>query len=75
MAKPSVDGLQQDLSERLAFTHVNIGDEEGRRLATKYGVRAVPAFLVVSPEGEVLYRKIGGLPEREAIEAELARPH
>lgn len=72
MAKPSVDGLEEDLGEHLAFTHVNIADDDGRRLATKYGIRSVPAFLVVDADGKVLYRKIGGLPDREAVETSLA---
>jgi hypothetical protein len=72
MAKPSVDGLEQDLKDQLDFTRVNINDERGSALASKYGIRAVPTFLVVSPSGDVLYRKVGGRPDREAIEAKLA---
>lgn len=72
MAKPSVDGLEEDLGERLAFTHVNLADDDGRRLATKYAIHSVPAFLVVDSDGKVLYRKIGGLPDRAAVDASLA---
>ncbi len=67
MAKPSVDGLEEELGDRLAFTRVDIMDDEGSKVATKYGVRSVPTFLLVSAQGEVLYKKVGGMPERELI--------
>ncbi len=51
---------------------MDIGDDEGRAIAAKYGVRSVPAFLVVSSQGEVVYRKIGGTPDGDAVRAELA---
>ena len=72
MAKPSVDGLEEKLGDTLAVTRVNIGDEDGHRLAAKYQVRGVPAFLLLSPDGEVVYRKVGGPPDVERVEAELA---
>ena len=68
MAKPSVDGLERDLSEQMAFTRVNIRDDAGKSLARRFGINAVPAFVVVSPKGDVLYRKIGGKPDRDRIE-------
>lgn len=73
MAKPSVDGLEEQLGDSLRFTHVNLGDEEGMALAADYNIRVVPTFLVLSPDGEVLYRKSGGFPDQAQIEAELAR--
>jgi thioredoxin-related protein len=72
VAKPSVDGLEEDLGARVAFTRVDIRGEHGNELAAKYRVRAVPTFLLVSPDGEVLYRKVGGRPDRQAIEEKLA---
>lgn len=71
MAKPSVDALEEDLSGKMAFTRVNVKDEDGSKLAQKYSVRGVPAFLVLSPKGDVLYRKVGGTPDRELIEQAL----
>jgi hypothetical protein len=72
MAKPSVDALEEDLSHRIAFTRVNVKDDGGSAMAHKYGIRGVPAFLLLSPKGDVLYRKIGGKPDRDQIEEELA---
>ena len=71
MAKPSVDGLEEDLGDTVAFTRVNITDDVGRNIARKYGVRAVPAFVLLSPSGDVLYKKVGGFPDAAQIKAEL----
>ncbi len=71
MAKPAVDGLQQDMQQQMDFTHVNIRDEDGRKLAQRYQVRAVPTFLVIAPDGSLLYRQTGGRPSRAQIEAKL----
>ncbi len=75
MAKPAVDGLEEDLRERVAFTRVDITDDAGTALASKYQVRAVPTYLLISPEGTVIYRKVGGSPDRRAIEEKLASLH
>ncbi len=72
MAKPSVDGLEEDFSDSAAFTRVNIKDEGGQKLAARYNIRAVPAFLLIAPDGKVLYKKIGGTPERAEVAAHLA---
>ena len=56
----------------MAFARVNIRDAGGQQLARRYRIRAVPTFLMLSPDGKVLYRKTGGTPERDAIERELS---
>ena len=67
MAKPSVDGLEEDLGDAVAFTRVNITQDAGRSIANKYGIRGVPAFVLLSSDGEVLYKKVGGLPGTSEI--------
>ena len=73
MAKPSVDGLEEDFGQDATFTRVNIKDDAGQKLAARYQIRAVPAFLLIAPDGKVLYKKIGGTPERDEIAAQLAQ--
>ena len=58
----------------MAFTRVDITDAAGREIAARYGVPSVPTFLVVAPDGEVLYRKVGGTPDAAAVAEAAARP-
>lgn len=74
MAKPVVDGLEQKTKGRLNVAHVDIGDEAGGALARKHGVGAVPAFVVLDGSGRVVYRKIGGKPDVEAVERLIDSP-
>jgi hypothetical protein len=60
------------MSERLDFARVNIREDEGRSIARKYRVNMVPTFLVIAPDGELLYRQVGGRPDRAEVEAALA---
>ncbi len=74
MAKPAVDGLERDLHARLSFARVNIGAAGGEKIAHQFRVRAVPTFLLISAEGELLYRQAGGLPDGDAIVRHLPNP-
>lgn len=67
-----VDGLEEELGDGVTFTRVNITDTSGAEIARKYGIRGVPAFVLLSAEGDVLYQKVGGIPDSEEI-AELAQ--
>lgn len=60
------------MQQQLDFARVNIREEAGRKIARQYRVRAVPTFLVISPSGKVLYRQVGGRPNRAEIEKKLA---
>jgi thioredoxin-related protein len=68
MAKPAVDGLEHRMGARLRVARVDIESDSGRELAARYQVAAIPAFVVVDPRGNVLYRRIGGRPDSDAIE-------
>jgi thioredoxin-related protein len=41
--------------------------EENLALAKKYGVTATPVFLVISPSGLLLEKRIGGLPITQSV--------
>lgn len=73
MAKPVVDGLERELNGKVRFIKVNIGDDSGAAIASRYGVRGVPAFIMLDGEGRVIYRQVGGKPDREAVRAKLPR--
>lgn len=73
MAKPVVDGLERDMKDKLRFARVDIGSDEGSDLAQKYGISAVPAFVVLDGNGRVVYRQVGGRPKTDDIKAQIAR--
>jgi thioredoxin-like negative regulator of GroEL len=68
-----VDGLEKKMEGRLSIARVDIGEDSGSALAQQYGVSRVPAFIVLDGGGNVIYRKIGGKPDGDAIEAALAK--
>lgn len=51
------------MGSRLSVARVDVGTESGQRLAARYGVTTVPAYVLVSARGEVLYRQVGGRPD------------
>ncbi|MBF9237802.1 thioredoxin family protein [Hymenobacter sp. BT683] len=46
----------------------NIDEGEGKVLASRYGIRSLPAYLYFTPEGQPLHRSGGGKPATEFIE-------
>ena len=76
MAKPVVDGLERELEGQAQVLRLNVMDDVGGELAMRYGVRGVPAFVLLDGTGEVVLQQVG-MPEREeivAMVAELAGP-
>ncbi|MGZ5970738.1 MAG: thioredoxin family protein [Polyangiales bacterium] len=73
MAKPVVDGLEREMKEKVRFARVDIGSDEGGRLANQYGIAGVPAFVVLDENGRVIYRKIGGKPDVAQIKTQLGK--
>ena len=68
-----VDGLEKKMDGRLTVARVDIGEDAGSAMAQRYGVSMVPAFIVLDGGGNVIYRKLGGKPDVNAIEAALSR--
>jgi thioredoxin-like negative regulator of GroEL len=78
MAKPVVDGLERKMEGKMKVARIDVGEDEGRAIAAKYGIGTVPAFVLVAPNGEVLYQKVGGKPDVDAVAAKvdaLRQPH
>ena len=66
MAKPVVDGLEEDLEGQAALLRVAVTGSVGRELASRYGVRAVPTFVLFDGAGEVQLVR-AGTPDRDEI--------
>jgi thiol-disulfide isomerase/thioredoxin len=68
-----VDGLERELHGKVRFIKVNIADESGAEVASKYGVSRLPTFIMLDSQGRVIYRKSGGSPDRDEIRARAER--
>jgi thioredoxin-related protein len=57
--KPVVDGLEQELGDRLLFIRLNIQEPVGRELAPVYGFESTPTFIFFDAQGNELWRSVG----------------
>lgn len=63
MAKPVVDGIAHDLAGQSRVLRLNVFDEVGAQAAGRYGVRAMPTFIVFDGQGQPAHVQVG-LPDR-----------
>ncbi len=68
MAKPVVDGIEQDLEGQAQVLRLAVMDDVGGELAMRYGVRGVPTLVVLNGAGEVVLKQTGVL-DRAAVVA------
>ena len=59
LAKPIVDGIENELRGELLVMRVNIQTEEGKELANRYNSVVTPTFLLFDKRGQEIYRSIG----------------
>ena len=69
-----VDGLERKWQGKLEVAHVDANDEANAEITRKYGITALPAFVLLDGAGNVLYRQTGGRPDVAKIEAALSAP-
>ena len=62
MAKPVVDRLERELAEQVLVLRLSVYGDAGRGAAARYGVRAVPTFVVFDAEGTAVAQS-SGLPD------------
>ncbi|MFQ6101176.1 MAG: thioredoxin family protein [Anaerolineae bacterium] len=77
MAKPVVDGLERELEGRAQVLRLNVMDDVSGKLATRYGVRGVPTFVLLDGTGEAVLTQTGMLDRAEivaAVEAPIPTP-
>jgi thioredoxin-related protein len=70
VAKPVVDRLERDLKGQAQVLRLNAWSEVGRQLATRYGVRGVPTFLLFDGRGELVHYQVGRL-DADRVKAEI----
>lgn len=59
MAKPIVDGIPEQTDKSVEVIHLNMVVGPGREAAGIYGVRMVPATVLLDNRGQLLERQIG----------------
>lgn len=59
MAKPIVDGLEQDLTGQAKVVRLDLMSSVGQQAAGYFEVRGIPTLLVVDGEGEVVLTQVG----------------
>jgi thioredoxin 1 len=57
--KPVVDGLENELGDKLKIIRINIQDEIGRELAPVYHFEYTPTYVFFNSQGRELWRTIG----------------
>ncbi len=62
MAKPIVDGLEKQVAKQAQVIRLDVTQGMGREAAMRYGVYAVPAFVILDGQGDVVQRYDGFLP-------------
>ena len=66
MAKPIVDGIEDDLGGQAAVLRLNVLSEVGSQAARRYGVRGVPTLIVFDGSGNIVEQS-AGVPNRKQI--------
>ncbi|MCH2311283.1 MAG: hypothetical protein MK362_02190 [SAR202 cluster bacterium] len=67
MAKPDVDRLEKKLKGKVQVIRLNIANEFGKQLKSKFNVRIVPGFVLVNTEGKEILKRTGKVPSLEKI--------
>lgn len=62
-----VDGLERELADRVTVVRLNVGDRAGVEAHARFGLKKVPAIILLDSNGVERYRSEGKLPRRTAI--------
>ncbi|OGO30733.1 MAG: hypothetical protein A2Z16_16155 [Chloroflexi bacterium RBG_16_54_18] len=59
LAKPIVDGIENEFQDRLLVLRINIQTADGKELARQYNSLVTPTFILFDEQGQEIYRSIG----------------
>ena len=59
--QPIVNGLENEFAGRLAFERHDANTEPGKAVMEAYGLRAHPSYVIVAPDGSLLWSFTGQL--------------
>lgn len=64
---PIFDKVSQNYKGKVEFTHFDVDSKEGKPMADKYGVLALPAVLFLNAKGKVVLKNEKIMTEEELI--------
>ena len=67
--EPVVDGLEGVYDAQVEFRRIDANSPDGREIFQAYGLRGHPSFVVINPQGEVLWTGLGEQPEEMLAQA------
>lgn len=60
-AKPIVDGIEAEHGNSLKVIRLNVQDSVAQPLLREFGFRFTPTFVLLSAEGEEVWRAVGAV--------------
>ena len=66
---PIVDGLETEYGSQVAFQRLNADEDDGQAAAQTYRVRGHPAIVVLNPQGDVVWSRVGVQPRDVVVSA------
>ncbi len=67
-----MNGLEREFSEQFAFERSDANTEDGQAFLRAYGLRAHPSYVIVAPDGQVLWQFTGAL-SADALRQQMCR--
>lgn len=68
--QPVVNGLKETFSEQIEFREMDANAPDGQQALQAYALPGHPSYVLLNPEGEVLWKGFGEQ-SRESMEAQL----
>ena len=56
---PVVDGLENEFGDQIEFLRIDSGSSDGLSIFRAYGLRGHPCYVMINPDGEVLWIGLG----------------
>ena len=69
MARPIVDGLEQEFAGQVVVLRLDVATEVGRTLGQRWGLRLTPSFVLFDGGGAEAWRHVGVLDPTAVREA------
>jgi len=74
VAKPIVDGIEEEHRGRLTVIRINVQEAEFRPLLARYNFQFTPTFILFDSEGRELLRSVGSINAEEIRRALVVVP-
>lgn len=69
-AEPIVDSLQAEWGDAVKVVRLNINEPRSSELATRFNFQFTPTFILFTPDGEEVWRQVGGI-DAAAVRAQV----